>query len=97
MGLGSLTLQGTSGSPTGPEREGPYIVERWTYKNADATRSNDLITCKYIARIQFVRGANQDTYGSSDPFTITNTTFPPTVTVNGVVTTEGGQIDIYGY
>lgn len=97
MALGTLTLQGNATSPTGPERSGPYIVERWTYKNADATRSNDRITCKYISRIQFARGANQDTYGSSDPFTIDNTVFPPTLTVNGVVTTEGGQIDIFGY
>lgn len=97
MGLGTLTLIGSSApAKTGPERVGVYIVERWTYSNADATRTNDTITCRGIFRVKFVRGANQDNFGSTAPFTIDNTTSPPTVTVNGVSTGESGEVDIYG-
>lgn len=100
MGLGTLTLYGNTdvSARTGPERSGPYIVERWKYDTADATRAGtDLITCKSITKIVYVRGSNQDNFGGGDPFTIDNTVFPPTVLVGGVATNESGEVDIYGY
>lgn len=98
MGLGTLVLIGRDdeAARTGPATSGRYILERWTYTNADATRTNDYITCKQISKVKFVRGANQDTRGATAAFTIDNTVSPPTVTVNGVVTTESGEVDIYG-
>ena len=97
MALGILTLQGFSPSPTGPEKSGPYLMERWQYLNADATRTNDKITAKYISRIIYITGYNQDNYGASAPYTIDNTVFPPTVALANVTTGEGGNITLYGY
>lgn len=100
MALGTLTLltdTNTGSARQAPETDGAFLVETWQYSNADATRTNDLITCKKINRIHHAKGVNQDNYGATNPYTIDNTVFPPTLALAGVTTGEGGIITIYGY
>lgn len=100
MALGTLTLYGNTdvSARTGPTRTADgLIVERWKYLNTDSTRTNDKITCKSITKIRYARGANDEATGATDPFTIDNTVFPPTVTLNYIAGAgESGEVDIYG-
>lgn len=93
MALGTITL--VNGAD-GPMRAGRYLKETFTYKNADATRTNDYITASRISKILWIDGVNQDNYGSSDPQTIDNSVFPPRVALAGVMTGDGGIITLFG-
>lgn len=101
MGLGTVTLLRNSNdsgiaAAEGPDRAGDKIVERYRFKNADSNRATDFINTRFITRIDYVLGSNTDNYGSSDPFTIDNSVFPPKVTLNGIMTGDGGEFEVYG-
>lgn len=101
MALGTLTLFRNSSSDVpsqeGPDYRGRYMVETWKFQGADGVSGTDKITCKFINKILFATGFNEDIYGSNTIYTVDNTQFPPVLVPKNVAAGDSGIITIYGY
>ncbi len=74
---------------------GRRMKEAWLFINA-AGDSTDKITAKRLTRIDWVEGQKISGHTGNAPYTIDNTVFPPTATLNDLSSGDDGVVILVG-